>query len=74
MSDRSDKKITYSGHEEDISQYLSDIRAIPRLTAEEEKQLAMRCAAGDEEAIRQMVKANLRLVVHIAKENSLLLV
>lgn len=68
MSDRSDKKNTYSGHEEDISQYLSDIRAIPRLTDEEEKQLAMRCAAGDEEAIRQMVKANLRLVVHIAKE------
>lgn len=68
MSDRSDKKNTYSGHEEDISQYLSDIRAIPRLTAEEEKQLAMRCASGDGEAIRQMVKANLRLVVHIAKE------
>ena len=53
---------------DDISQYLSDIRAIPRLTAEEEKQLAKRCAAGDEDAIRQMVKANLRLVVHIAKE------
>ena len=47
---------------------MSDIRAIPRLTAEEERQLAKRCAAGDEEAIRQLVKANLRLVVHIAKE------
>ena len=68
MSDRSEKKNTYPGHDDDISQYLSDIRAIPRLTAEEEKQLAKRCAAGDEEAIRQMVKANLRLVVHIAKE------
>ena len=68
MSDRSEKKNTYPGRDDDISQYLSDIRAIPRLTAEEEKQLAKRCAAGDEEAIRQMVKANLRLVVHIAKE------
>ena len=68
MSDRSEKKNTYPGHDDDISQYLSDIRAIPRLTAEEEKQLAKRCAAGDEDAIRQMVKANLRLVVHIAKE------
>ena len=68
MSDRSEKKNTYPGRDDDISQYLSDIRAIPRLTAEEEKQLAKRCAAGDEEAIRQMVKANLRLVVHIARE------
>ena len=68
MSDRSEKKNTYPGHDDDISQYLSDIRAIPRLTAEEEKQLAKRCAAEDEDAIRQMVKANLRLVVHIAKE------
>lgn len=68
MSDSSEKKNTYSGRDDDIRQYLSDIRAIPRLTAEEERQLAKRCAAGDEEAIRQMVKANLRLVVHIAKE------
>lgn len=68
MNDRSEKKNAYSGRDDDIRQYLSDIREIPRLTAEEEKQLAMRCAAGDEEAIRQMVKANLRLVVHIAKE------
>lgn len=68
MSDSSEKKNTYSGRDDDIRQYLSDIRAIPRLTAEEERQLAKRCAAGDEEAIRQLVKANLRLVVHIAKE------
>lgn len=68
MSDTSEKKNTYSGRDDDIRQYLSDIRAIPRLTAEEERQLAKRCAAGDEEAIRQLVKANLRLVVHIAKE------
>ena len=68
MSDSSEKKNTYSGPDDYIRQYLSDIRAIPRLTAEEERQLAKRCAAGDEEAIRQLVKANLRLVVHIAKE------
>ena len=68
MSDSSEKKNAYSGRDDDIRQYLSDIRAIPRLTAEEERQLAKRCAAGDEEAIRQLVKANLRLVVHIAKE------
>ena len=38
------------------------------MTEEEEKALALRCAAGDEEAIRTMVSANLRLVVSVAKE------
>ena len=57
-----------SAGEEDIRQYLSEIRRYPRLTPEEERNLAMRCAAGDEAAIRQMVNSNLRLVVSIAKE------
>ena len=52
----------------DIHQYLSEIRGISRLTPEQERDLAKRCAAGDESAIRQMVNANLRLVVYIAKE------
>lgn len=54
--------------EEDVSQYLHQIRQFPRLTPEEERELAMLCAQGDEEAIRQMVNANLRLVVSIARE------
>ncbi|MBQ8769424.1 MAG: RNA polymerase sigma factor RpoD/SigA [Oscillospiraceae bacterium] len=57
---------TYS--EDDMRQYLSDIRQYPRLTAEEERELAQRCAAGDEEAIRKMVNSNLRLVVSVARE------
>ena len=54
--------------EDNMHQYLQDIRSFPRLSPEEEKQLAQRCAAGDEEAIRQMVNSNLRLVVSVARE------
>ena len=54
--------------EEDVRQYLQEIRRYPRLTAQEELDLAKRCAAGDEAAIRQMVNSNLRLVVSVAKE------
>lgn len=54
--------------EEDVRQYLSEIRRYPRLTPEEERDLARRCAGGDEEAIRRMVNSNLRLVVSVARE------
>ena len=54
--------------EEDMHQYLQEIRRFPLLSAEEERTLAMACKQGDEEAIRQMVSSNLRLVVSVAKE------
>ena len=57
-----------SAGEDDMRQYLSEIRRYPRLTAEEERALAQRCAQGDQEAIRQMVSSNLRLVVSVARE------
>ena len=54
--------------EEDVRQYMSEIRRYPLLTAQQERELARRCAAGDEDAIRAMVSANLRLVVSVARE------
>ena len=38
--------------EEDVRQFLSEIRAFPLLSAQEERDLARRCAQGDEEAVR----------------------
>lgn len=57
-----------SAGEDDVRQFLQEIREYPRLTPEEERDLAKRCAAGDEDAIRQMVNSNLRLVVSVARE------
>ncbi len=54
--------------DEDVRQYLQEIRQYPRLTVQEERELAQRCAAGDDEAIRKMVNCNLRLVVSVARE------
>jgi len=54
--------------EDDMRQYLQEIHQYPRLTLEEEQELARRCAQGDEEAIRHMVNSNLRLVVSVARE------
>ena len=54
--------------EEDVSQYLREIRSVPLLTQQQEQELAQRCSIGDEDAIRQMVSANLRLVVSVARE------
>ena len=57
-----------SAGEDDVRQYLSEIRQYPRLSVQEERDLARRCAEGDEKAIRLMVDSNLRLVVSVARE------
>lgn len=54
--------------EDNMHQYLRDIRRFPLLSVEEERQLARRCREGDEDAIRAMVNSNLRLVVGVARE------
>ena len=53
--------------EDPVRMYLKEIGKVPLLTAEEEKDLAMKMEAGDMEAKKRLAEANLRLVVSIAK-------
>lgn len=50
-----------------VRMYLKEIGRVPLLTAKEEVSLAERIEVGDDEARKQLVEANLRLVVSIAK-------
>jgi RNA polymerase primary sigma factor len=50
-----------------VQVYLREIGKTPLLTKEEERDLAKRVTAGEEEARQKLMKANLRLVVSIAK-------
>ena len=62
------ESVSVAPAEDDMHQYLKEIRQYPRLSALQERELAMECAAGNEEAIRKMVNSNLRLVVSVARE------
>ncbi len=50
-----------------VKQYLKEIGSYPLLNGEQELLLAQRVARGDVYACRQLIEANLRLVVSIAK-------
>ena len=50
-----------------VRMYLKEIGKVPLLTPERERELASRMAEGDEDAKTELVEANLRLVVSIAK-------
>ena len=51
-----------------IKLYLKEIGKVALLTREQEKDLGKRIAAGDEKAKAELIEANLRLVVSIAKK------
>ncbi len=50
-----------------LNQYLQEIAQIPKLTPEREKELGRRVQQNDKTALEELVKANLRFVVHYAK-------
>lgn len=52
---------------DNVQIYLKEIGKTPLLTFEEEKELAKRIMEGSEDARQKLIKANLRLVVSIAK-------
>lgn len=52
----------------DLSRYIRDISKFPQLSAEEEKEVARKAKAGDEEAKKTLIQSNLRLVVTVAKK------
>ncbi|MCX6757657.1 MAG: sigma-70 family RNA polymerase sigma factor [Candidatus Nomurabacteria bacterium] len=63
-----DKDITKSTMHDSIQMYLKEIGQYPLIHAAEEKDLAKRIEKGDEEAKNLLARANLRLVVSIAKK------
>ncbi|MBR2751112.1 MAG: RNA polymerase sigma factor RpoD [Clostridiales bacterium] len=56
-----------AGMDDPVRMYLKEIGKVPLLTADQEQDLAQRMLDGDEDAKAQLIEANLRLVVSIAK-------
>ena len=54
-------------YDDAIKIYLRDIQRTPLLTAESERELALKVEQGDKAARNKMIESNLRLVVKIAK-------
>jgi len=59
--------MSYELKMEALRTYLKEIRTIPLLTAKEEIELSRKIKKGDEYARKAMIRANLRLVINIAK-------
>src|SRR5215813_6903049 len=64
---RQQRRLRSASVQSPLETYLGEINETPLLSAEEEKLLAVRIEEGDIEARDHMVRANLRLVVNIAR-------
>jgi len=56
-----------SSGSESLKKYLKEISRLPRVTAQEERELGAKIQKGDAKALRRLVEANLRFVVSYAK-------
>lgn len=65
--DTLEQLISGVGLEDYVRLYLREIGNIPLLSAEEERELAIRTEEGDQEARERLTEGNLRLVVSVAK-------
>ena len=61
------REVSRGGSSESLKKYLKEISRLPRITAEEERELGARIKDGDAKALRKLVEANLRFVVSYAK-------
>jgi len=67
LGEATERPETIGRNREILGLYLQDIARVQLLTAQQEQDLARRIQAGDAQAERELVEANLRLVVHIAR-------
>ncbi len=62
------QKIKSRNNRRVLDKYLDEIDKIPRLTHEEELELARKIKSGDKQALNELVRSNLKFVVFIARE------
>jgi RNA polymerase primary sigma factor len=62
------KKFVNLKEDESVTKYFKDIRKTELLTPEQEVELAIRIQNGDSKAVEELVNANLKFVISIAKE------
>jgi RNA polymerase primary sigma factor len=58
----------YDADRDILDQYLYEVSKTPLLTAQQEVAIARKVRAGDEEAMQELVKRNLRFVISVAKK------
>ncbi|HEY8256279.1 MAG TPA: RNA polymerase sigma factor RpoD/SigA [Gemmatimonadales bacterium] len=58
----------YDADRDILDQYLFEVSKTPLLTAQQEIAIARKVRAGDEEAMQELVKRNLRFVISVAKK------
>jgi RNA polymerase primary sigma factor len=58
----------YDADRDILDQYLYEVSKTPLLTAQQEIAIARRVRTGDEEAMQELVKRNLRFVISVAKK------